>query len=627
VGEVTVLDPLGGLGALALVGILALYFLKARRQPQLVPSTLWWRQLVADRQASAPWQRLRPSWLLALQLAGAALLTGALLQPAVVSAEALSGQTIVIIDNSETMQATDLHPSRFAVAVADARSLVNRLAADARMTLIAMSSSPAVIAESEGDRAPLLAALSQLRPTDGPADLQAALQLAVAAAGPRPTGTRLIVYSDGLTEPLPEAVNLPFPVQYHEIGISGESVGVTSLSVLPGLTGEVATAHIQNFGLLSAHLVVEMAADGRLRAAKALLLGPGSGSDVGFAVPPGTSYVRVSVSPPGELAPGSSAVAVAAPPRKLHVLLVTPGDIFLQRALALRPDVVVRTEAPSQWSAPQARDQEVDLFVFEGFVPPELPSSAPYLLVGPPPDPALGIGGAVAPGPLVPAQANNPLLSDVDVTGVEAAATADLSGARLGQPVLTSAAGPVLIVRPATSSSPAAAVLGLYLHDSDLVLRDAFPVLVSHLSEYLAPDTVPPAAVTPGEEVTLAPGPGTTRVTVTLPDGSRDELSMRGVGAAGGTLLFASTSEPGIYKVSASGPAREQTVGYLAVNAPGAATAPQASIDVAGNGAPGPPLSRSYRDLWPWFALAALLVLLAEWAFYHRGAGALVKGT
>ena len=122
----TFLEPLAGIAAISLVAIVALYFLKARRPARSVSSTLWWRPIVLDRQAAIPWQRLRPSWLLALQALAAILVIGALLRPALVSAQALAGQTVLVIDNSETMQATDVAPSRFAVAVADGRALVNR---------------------------------------------------------------------------------------------------------------------------------------------------------------------------------------------------------------------------------------------------------------------------------------------------------------------------------------------------------------------------------------------------------------------------------------------------------------------------------------------------------------------
>ena len=230
----TFLDPLAGLAGVAAVAIVALYFLKTRRPAHQVSSTLWWRPLTLDRQAAVPWQRLKPSWLLVLQLLAAALLVAALMEPALASANALTGQTIVIIDTSETMAATDVAPSRLAQAVSQARALVGRLGPQARMTLIDMDADPTVLALGDGDRQDLLHALGQLQATDGPADLQGALQLALAAAGPHSTRTRLVVLSDGITEPLAEPARVPFPLEYSRVGESGQNVGITSLSVVRG---------------------------------------------------------------------------------------------------------------------------------------------------------------------------------------------------------------------------------------------------------------------------------------------------------------------------------------------------------------------------------------------------------
>ena len=160
----------------------------------------------------------------------------------------------------------------------------------------------------------------------------------------------------------------------------------------------------------------------------------------------------------------------------------------------------------------------MDLFVFDGFVPPGLPAHTPYLVVGPPPDRQLGTGNPVVPGQLLPAEANDPLLYDVDLSNVDVAATADLQDSTFGTVVISSPAGPVLMVRDGGPSEPPAAVLGVYLHDSDLVLRTAFPILVNHLSEFLAPNAVPAPGQEPGTPVTLAPGRGQ-EVLVTRPDG------------------------------------------------------------------------------------------------------------
>jgi Ca-activated chloride channel family protein len=614
----TFLDPRAGFAGLAVAAIVALYFLKARRPTQLVASTLWWRPLTLDRQAAVPWQRLRPSWLLVLQILAAGLVVGALVQPALASAQALTGQTIVVIDTSETMQATDVAPSRFGQAVADARALVSRLGPHARMTLINMDADPVVLASSEGERQPLLQALGQLRPTDGPADLQDALQLAVAAAGARATGTQLVLLSDGITTALGEPVTLPFPIEYRRIGVGGENAGVTALTVVPGLTGSSAVAHVQNFGQVANRLTVEMAADGHLTDAQAVDLPAGGDDDVTFPVPPGTSYVKVTLLPGDDLAVDDSAVAVASPPRQIRVLLVTAGDVFLEDALELRPDVEVATERPSAWSAGQASSPSVDLLVFDGFVPPRLPARTPYLVVGPPPDAAIGSGPAAAPGPLLPAEANDPLLYDVDLADIATVLSASLTGSHFGAPVITSAAGPVLMVRGPGDGGPAAAVLGIYLHDSDLVLRSAFPVLVTHLSEYLAPDAAPTPSQSAGAAVTLAPGPRAMEVIVTQPDGHTDVVQTVGGTAHGGTVLFTGTSEVGLYRVTVveRGGARQES--YLAVNALGTSIRPLQSLEVTGTPGNALPTTSLYRSLWPALAVAALLTLLLEWVVYHR---------
>ena len=175
------------------------------------------------------------------------------------------------------------------------------------------------------------------------------------------------------------------------------------------------------------------------------------------------------------------------------------------------------------------------------------------------------------------------------------------------------------MVRAAGPQGPPAAVLGVYLHDSDLVLRSAFPILVTHLSEYLAPDAVPALGQSPGAAVTLAPGPGATEVLVTRPDGHVDTFSTRaGQSAAGGTVLFTDTAEAGLYTVTFVGEHGSRQRSYLAVDALGTPIAPHQSLEVSGTAAKPLPASFLYEDLWPWVALAALLVLLFEWVLYHR---------
>src|SRR6266567_327944 len=91
--------------------ILLLYFMRPKRQERTIGSTFLWQQALQNLQASQPWQRLRLPPLLLLQLLAACVRVLVLARPAIFSGSALGGNTIVILQASASMQATDVLPS------------------------------------------------------------------------------------------------------------------------------------------------------------------------------------------------------------------------------------------------------------------------------------------------------------------------------------------------------------------------------------------------------------------------------------------------------------------------------------------------------------------------------------
>src|SRR3954464_8968473 len=106
--------PLWGWGVLALIppAILALYFLKLKRQPLAVPSTYLWSRTIEDLHVNSLWQRLRQSLLWCLQLLLIVLLAVTLRGPGWRGTELIGHRFIFLIAKSASMGASDVGPTR-----------------------------------------------------------------------------------------------------------------------------------------------------------------------------------------------------------------------------------------------------------------------------------------------------------------------------------------------------------------------------------------------------------------------------------------------------------------------------------------------------------------------------------
>src|SRR5258706_10072992 len=149
------LTPLAlALGALA-GPIIVLYMLRLRRREVQVSSTLLGQQLVRDREANAPWQRLRRNLLLLLQLLILAALVIALARPFIEVPAVTTGRIALLIDASASMNATDVEPSRFEAAKQQANNIVDTLTQGDSLAVIPLAEGPEDGANYNSDPAPL----------------------------------------------------------------------------------------------------------------------------------------------------------------------------------------------------------------------------------------------------------------------------------------------------------------------------------------------------------------------------------------------------------------------------------------------------------------------------------------
>jgi Ca-activated chloride channel family protein len=599
----TFLAPLAALLLLAIPAIVLLYFLKVRRPEVKVATLMFWRPFLTDRQADAPWQRLRRSLLLLAQLLTALLLALALMRPGLIGAAGVSATTVVMIDASPSMAATDVQPSRFQAAVQRTEQLAGQLAPGQQMAVILVGPHAQLLAPPTGDAAAIHDALGRASPAGSAGDFGEAISLANSILAGRPGGSILMI-GDGHTQPPSTPPQVRAPFTYVSVGVTGENAGIQSVS--RSAAGSVFVS-VANYGRAPRDLRVEMIADGRLVDVIPAHLDGNSANDLTWnRLPAGTQVLEARLSPDDAFPLDDSAWLVTAQPPPHHVLLVTEENGFLQRALALRPGLDVKVVKPQDY-----RPGAYDLTVFDGFLPSGR-LTAPALIVDPPPGQStVPAGPQIAPGNILPGNPRDPLLRDVSLDDVHVEAAAAVRPSPDWRTVISAAAGPLLLVR---DGQPPLAELTFDLHHSDLPLRASFPILIQNLLSYLLPGGFENQVFAPGQAVTLAAEPGARAIEVTAPDGATTRL-------APPFAPFTATFQPGVYTVrQLLGQGTRVSRFVVQLQDPAMAhIAPGAAPLVQETGPPPGPPARGTLEIWPW--LVALLVGLValEWMLYLRG--------
>src|SRR5438445_9706467 len=370
-------------GAALLAAILATYLLRPRRPIRRVSSTFLWLAALHDLEAQRPWRRVPPSLLLLLQIAALAAIVGAVARPFVLSTQSSGPYTIVLLDASASMQATDVTPSRFEAARAKVGRMIDALETGQSLALVSLDAQPRIVAPPTSDRAQLRTALDSLQPMAQSANLAAALSIAGSLAEGHADATAIVV-GDGSLDRAQAAGAFPIPLRYVAVGsANAPNLAVAGLGTRVADGRVSALARIVNYGPEPAAATLVLSVDGARFDARSLTIDAGGAADAEWDdLPPAAHTLQASLDRSDSLSLDNSAWAVIGGDRPTRVLLVSDGNVFVERALGLRPRTQVTRVSPGDYTAQPG--QAFDLIVLDGFVPPTMPTGSSVLLLHPP---------------------------------------------------------------------------------------------------------------------------------------------------------------------------------------------------------------------------------------------------
>ncbi len=365
------------------LGVAVLYVLKLRRRVVAVPFSPMWERILRDKEATTLFSKLKRLLSLFLQLALLALLVLALGDPR--AAESLiKGRTVVVlVDASASMQATDVAPSRLAVAKDEVKKMIRGLGGADRMLIAQMDAMVTPLGPMTGDTSALERELDSIAATDARSDFPRALRFATDVLRGADRG-EIVVVSDGALGPADDAsgpVHLgDAKLSYVKVGKQGKNVGITQFSVrrypLDRSRYEV-MLELTNTGAEVEDVELQLLGDGALVDLTKLRLQPGERLPRFYPQLSGASrtleakIARVDGTH-DDLAADDHAYALLPERRRAKVLVVTPGNTYLEAALLLDEYLEVSDVAPQAYAPAIARGGW-DAVLFDGVTPAELP--------------------------------------------------------------------------------------------------------------------------------------------------------------------------------------------------------------------------------------------------------------
>ena len=565
--------------------IVIFYILKIRLRQVPVSTTIFWQQIYDEKRPRSIWQMLRHLVSLLVQLLLLILLVLALTQPFFTWEILQARRLVLVVDNSASMRAADVSPSRLEAAKRIGRQVITGLRLRDEIAIVTAGTQPRVVCGLTGHERTLQTALTAVQPTDGPTQVAAAVALGKRLLGEAKHG-RVIVLSDGCFEGSDKLLDDKL-IELRPVGTRAANVGLTNFQVRRSLLDPI------GYEILTE---VTNASDEPIECRLEIDLNDAPVDVIPLSLKPGETWTKaiektsveggrlvarlvagtLRVSPDGNgtrsvpatwdaLPADNAAVALLPARREQKVVLVTPGNLFLRKSLEVNSLVNLQMVS----TMPQQFDSDT-LYVFHRLVPAKVPTGN-ILVIDPEAASDLWQLGEKLENPIVTKQeADSPLLAHVRLDNVLLPEARQLTPPTGHVPLVTALSGDPLyfsIERPGSK----VLVLTVNLDQGDLTFRTAFPIMVTNalgwfagqageLRESLAAGAVTeialPATAVADEPLVLRSPSGQTRP---LPAGLAktsigplDECGVWSVEKVAGTVSVPSSESDGTRSVPAT---------------------------------------------------------------------------
>ena len=467
-----------------------IYLLAFRKRTVVVAADPIWRKIVGKRRT--PFRKLLA---LLIQLLVLFLLSLALGDPRFLPAQAKPPVNMaLVVDVSASMSAKDGGGTRMDRAVELSRAVADAMGPRDRMTLMAMDDSCRPLLPYTSDPEEIHDALGDLKSTTVSEEAQPAVDFAASTLTGGGTGagsagevqSRIVLVSDRF-----HAVEAPAGIELVQVAVGEgtENLAVTGFDIRPrggAARGNEVFLEVANYGRRSRRVRLSVHTSAALLGEEILEVpAKGSATRSYFLQPLETDRVMATITAARGGGPADGFVlddrAFALTPEQniRRVVLVTSGNLYLEKALELNPSVGLKVVAPERYR-PSVLAGAQAVF-FDGICPPA-PIHAAYF--NPPGDSGcpFAYGSEVDFPALLPLRGDHIVTRGITLIDVQVQQACRLLPEPGDVELLADEGGPLVIARQ--KDSVRLLGVGFDVSKSDLPLRVAFPILLHNVLDW-----------------------------------------------------------------------------------------------------------------------------------------------
>jgi Ca-activated chloride channel homolog len=506
--------PLGLLGLIGVLLLILIYVLKPKFQEKSISSTFVWKLSLKYKRHKMPFQWLKSSLLVILQFLVLFVIILSLTTP-LFALDTKSGEKIIILDASANMLIESDGRTRFERAVQEIGAIADRTTPDDRFTVILAGKEASFIARRLDSAKFIKQLLSEQTATYVDADISAAVSLTEGVLAENPNA-EVILFTGN---------------QYAEVGlieIRDMSKSEWNIAVLDFSSKITAGYHTFKAEIASYNKDMNVQAklfiNDILRDIKTVDLSNNQETILSWDDLNILNYDKAEIilEYEDDFIYDNRFAIYSWENETFNVQLVSESPRFIQSALlAIGGYKVTIPTAPDDQTPLPVAYQGYDLYIFDGYVPSQLPLDGSVWLINLPTVPVetgLTVGSNLTgdftlSGPGQSTTTIQKILNGVDVGAIDISAYRFLSDYDDFEVILYNESDPVVLLKD--MDGPQLIVFGFSLHNSNLPIIPEYIILMHNLARYSVQNMIESFLHYAGDEIQIRKKPSALQMRIT----------------------------------------------------------------------------------------------------------------